>query len=584
MSAVISEMSTNERKTSRATGVEGKLTDAERMKLESNYLRGTIAEDLNDGLTGGFKGDNFLLIRFHGMYQQDDRDIRAERAEQKLEPRHAMLLRCRLPGGVITTKQWQAIDKFAGENTIYGSIRLTNRQTFQFHGILKKNVKPVHQMLHSVGLDALATANDMNRNVLCTSNPYESELHAEAYEWAKKISEHLLPRTRAYAEIWLDQEKVATTDEEPILGQTYLPRKFKTTVVIPPQNDIDLHANDMNFVAIAENGKLIGFNLLVGGGLSIEHGNKKTYARTASEFGFLPLEHTLAVAEAVVTTQRDWGNRTDRKNAKTKYTLERVGVETFKAEVERRAGIKFEPIRPYEFTGRGDRIGWVKGIDNKWHLTLFIENGRILDYPGRPLKTGLLEIAKIHKGEFRITANQNLIIAGVPESQKAKIEKLARDHGLMDAVKPQRENSMACVSFPTCPLAMAEAERFLRHSLTKWRRFWKNTVFRTSILLCASPAARTAAAARCWPSWVWSGKRRVVTTCTLAVTVWGRAFRVCTVKILRNRKFLIPSTSLSGAGRKSAKRVKASATLRCVRASFARCSIPQGISGSNHER
>ncbi len=353
--------------------VEGKLSDAERMKLESNYLRGTIAEDLNDGLTGGFKGDNFLLIRFHGMYQQDDRDIRAERAAQKLEPRHAMLLRCRLPGGVITTTQWKAIDKFAAENTIYGSIRLTNRQTFQFHGILKKNVKPVHQMLHSVGLDALATANDMNRNVLCTSNPYESQLHAEAYEWAKKISEHLLPRTRAYAEIWLDQKKVATTDEEPILGQTYLPRKFKTTVVIPPQNDIDLHANDMNFVAIAENGKLVGFNLLVGGGLSIEHGNKKTYARTASEFGYLPLEHTLAVAEAVVTTQRDWGNRTDRKNAKTKYTLERVGVETFKAEVERRAGIKFEPIRPYEFTGRGDRIGWVKGIDDKGHLTLFID-------------------------------------------------------------------------------------------------------------------------------------------------------------------------------------------------------------------
>ncbi|MDU2836629.1 MAG: assimilatory sulfite reductase (NADPH) hemoprotein subunit [Klebsiella pneumoniae] len=398
--------------------VEGKLSDAERMKLESNYLRGTIAEDLNDGLTGGFKGDNFLLIRFHGMYQQDDRDIRAERAAQKLEPRHAMLLRCRLPGGVITTTQWKAIDKFAAENTIYGSIRLTNRQTFQFHGILKKNVKPVHQMLHSVGLDALATANDMNRNVLCTSNPYESQLHAEAYEWAKKISEHLLPRTRAYAEIWLDQKKVATTDEEPILGQTYLPRKFKTTVVIPPQNDIDLHANDMNFVAIAENGKLVGFNLLV-------------------------------------------------KNAKTKYTLERVGVETFKAEVERRAGIKFEPIRPYEFTGRGDRIGWVKGIDDKWHLTLFIENGRILDYPGRPLKTGLLEIAKIHQGEFRITANQNLIVASVPENQKARIEKLARDHGLMNAVTPQRENSMACVSFPTCPLAMAEAERFLPSFIDK---------------------------------------------------------------------------------------------------------------------
>ncbi len=441
--------------------VEGKLADAERLKRDSNFLRGTIADDLNDGLTGGFTGDNFLLIRFHGMYQQDDRDIRAERAAQKLEPRHAMMLRCRLPGGVMTTKQWLAIEAFAGEHTLYGSIRLTNRQTFQYHGILKKDLKSAHQLLHDAGLDSLATANDVNRNVLCTSNPVESRLHAQAYDWAKKISEHLLPRTRAYAEIWLDQEKVATTDEEPILGPTYLPRKFKTTVVIPPQNDVDLHANDMNFIAIEENGELVGFNLLVGGGLSIDHGNKKTYARTASEFGFVSLEHTLAVAEAVVTTQRDWGNRTDRKNAKTKYTLERVGVEVFKAEVERRAGVTFGPIRPYAFTGRGDRIGWVKGIDEQWHLTLFIENGRILDYPGRPLKTGLREIARIHTGDFRLTANQNLIIAGVPANKKAAIEKLAREHGLMDAVTPQRENAMACVSFPTCPLAMAEAERFL---------------------------------------------------------------------------------------------------------------------------
>ncbi|MFC0142372.1 assimilatory sulfite reductase (NADPH) hemoprotein subunit [Erwinia mallotivora] len=447
--------------------VEGKLTDAERLKKQSNYLRGTITDDLQDGLTGGFTGDNFLLIRFHGMYQQDDRDIRAERAAQKLEPRHAMMLRCRLPGGIITPQQWLGIDKFAEENTIYGSIRLTNRQTFQFHGILKGNVKPAHQMLHEVGLDALATANDVNRNVLCSSNPVESELHQQAYEWAKKISEHLLPQTRAYAEIWLDQEKVATTDKEPILGETYLPRKFKTTVVVPPHNDVDLHANDLNFIAIAEHGKLVGFNLLVGGGLSIDHGNKATYARTASEFGYLPLDKTLAVAEAVVTTQRDWGNRTDRKNAKTKYTLERVGVQTFKAEVERRAGITFEPVRPYEFTTRGDRFGWVKGIDDKWHLTLFIENGRLLDYPGRPLKTGVAEIARIHKGDFRLTANQNLIVAGVPEADKSHIEQLARDHGLMESVSAQRENSMACVSFPTCPLAMAEAERFLPEFVTR---------------------------------------------------------------------------------------------------------------------
>ncbi|AJR00179.1 assimilatory sulfite reductase (NADPH) hemoprotein subunit [Hafnia paralvei] len=448
--------------------VDAPLADAERLKRESNFLRGTIAEDLNDGLTGGFNGDNFLLIRFHGMYQQDDRDIRAERAEQKLEPRHAMMLRCRLPGGVMTPQQWLGIDKFADESTLYGSIRITNRQTFQFHGILKQNVKPVHQLLNRLGLDALATANDVNRNVLCTSNPVESELHQEAYEWAKKLSEHLLPRTRAYAEVWLDQEKVETTDEEPILGATYLPRKFKTTVVIPPQNDVDLHANDLNFVAIAENGKLVGFNVLVGGGLSIAHGDKATYARTASELGFIPVEHTLAVAEGVVTTQRDWGNRTNRKNAKTKYTLERVGVENFKAEVEKRAGVTFEPIRAYEFTGRGDRIGWVKGIDKKWHLTLFIENGRILDYPNRPLKTGMAEIAKIHTGDFRLTANQNLIVAGVAEEDKARIERIAREHGLMDdSVSEQRKNSMACVSYPTCPLAMAEAERFLPQFVTQ---------------------------------------------------------------------------------------------------------------------
>lgn len=447
--------------------VETPLSDAERMKSESDFLRGTIANDLKPGLTGGFHGDNFLLIRFHGMYQQDDRDIRAERTQQKLEPRHAMMLRCRLPGGVMTTQQWLGIDRFAADNTLYGSIRLTNRQTFQWHGILKRDVKSAHQLLHELGLDALATANDVNRNVLCTSNPVESQLHKQAWQWAKKISEHLLPRTRAYAEVWLDQEKIATTDEEPILGASYLPRKFKTTVVIPPQNDVDLHANDLNFVAIAEQGELVGFNVLVGGGLSIAHGDKSTYARTASELGFIPLQHTLAIAQSVVTTQRDWGNRSNRKNAKTKYTLERVGVENFKAEVERRAGVQFAPIRPYQFTGRGDRIGWVQGIDNQWHLTLFIENGRILDYPDRRLKTGLTEIAKRHHGDFRLTANQNLIVAGVVEQDKAEIERIARDYGLIDdSVTEQRKNSMACVSFPTCPLAMAEAERFLPQFVT----------------------------------------------------------------------------------------------------------------------
>lgn len=448
--------------------VEGKLSDNERLKAQSNLLRGTIVEDLKDDLTGGFNGDNFQLIRFHGMYQQDDRDIRAERAKQKLEPMHNVMLRARLPGGIISPQQWLAIDKFAEDYSYYGSIRLTTRQTFQFHGVLKPNIKLMHQTLNKVGIDSIATAGDVNRNVLCTSNPVESEVHQQAYEWAKKISEHLLPKTRAYAEIWLDGEKVESTENEPILGNNYLPRKFKTTVVIPPHNDVDVHANDLNFVAIAENNQLVGFNVLVGGGLAMTHGDESTFPRKADDFGFIPLDKTLAVAAAVVSTQRDWGNRVNRKNAKTKYTLERVGVENFKAEVEKRAEVVFEATRPYSFTTRGDRFGWVEGVDGKFHLTVFIENGRILDYPGKTLKTGCAEIAKIHSGDFRLTANQNLIIAGVEPQQKTAIEQLARTHGLIaDNVSNQRRDSMACVSLPTCPLAMAEAERYLPDAVTE---------------------------------------------------------------------------------------------------------------------
>lgn len=458
-------MSTTDIKPNSKHDADAKFADNERLKTESNFLRGTIEQDLGDQLTGGFTADNFQLIRFHGMYQQDDRDIRPERTKQKLEPLHNVMLRARMPGGIIQPQQWLAIDKFAADKTMYGSIRLTTRQTFQFHGVLKPNIKEMHQMLNSVGIDSIATAGDVNRNVLCTTNPVESELHQEAYEWATKISEHLLPHTKAYAEIWLNGEKTESSIKEtvePILGSTYLPRKFKTTVTIPPNNEVDVHANDLNFVAIAEGDKLVGFNVLVGGGLAMTHGDTATYPRKADDFGFIPLEHTLKIAEHVVSVQRDWGNRVNRKNAKTKYTLDTFGSDAFKAEVENRAGVKFEESRPYEFTHRGDRFGWVEGIDGKHHLTVFIQNGRILDYPNQPLKTGCRKIAEIHQGDFRMTANQNLIIAGVPADQKATIEQIAREHGLIDDTHTeQRKNSMACVALPTCPLAMAEAERYL---------------------------------------------------------------------------------------------------------------------------
>lgn len=444
--------------------VQGTLADNERLKDDSNYLRGTIAEDLQDDLSAGFRGDNFQLIRFHGMYAQDDRDIRPDLVDRKLEPRKNVMLRCRLPGGIMTPAQWLGIDTFASENSDYASIRLTNRQTFQFHGVLKENIKPMHQWLHHLGLDSLATAGDVNRNVLCTSNPVESQLHRKAYEWATKLSEHLLPKTRAYAEIWLDDEKVSSTedaveDDEPILGKTYLPRKFKTTVIIPPHNDVDLHANDMNFVAVAnkKGDGLLGFNVVVGGGLSFAHGTPATYPTTAHDLGYVPTSKVLACAEAIVTVQRDWGNRVDRKNAKTRYTIERVGLETFKAEVERRMGAEFKPTRPYELTERGDRIGWIEGENGLHHLTLFIENGRLVGEK----KEGVAEIARIHKGDFRLTANQNLIVAGVTKRDKKKIQTIATKFGLMADTTESRQRAMACVALPTCPLAMAEAERYL---------------------------------------------------------------------------------------------------------------------------
>lgn len=445
------------------------LSDIERIKKESNFLRGNIVKNLNNNVTGGFDVDNSQLIRFHGMYQQDDRDVRVERMHQKLEPLINMMLRCRLPGGVITSKQWLDIDKFSEVHTLYGTIRLTTRQTFQLHGLLKPKLKNIHHILHQIGLDSIATAGDVNRNVVCTSNPMESSIHFQVWELSKSISKFLLPKSQAYAEIWLDGKKSESTDSEPILSSSYLPRKFKIAIAIPPVNDVDIHANDLSFIAISNKiSGLIGFNVLVGGGLAMTYGDFSTYPRKASEFGYITTQDILKITEAVITTQRDWGNRYDRKYAKTKYTLDRVGVDVFKAEVECRSGVKFSSIAPYRFTSRGDRFGWVQGIDGYWYLTIFIENGRIFNTLGKSLKRGISEIAQVHSGSFRITANQNLIISEVHSKYKHIIENLSKKYGLIDDnITLQRKSSMACVALPTCPLAMAEAERFLPGFITK---------------------------------------------------------------------------------------------------------------------
>ncbi|PUB87246.1 MAG: sulfite reductase [gamma proteobacterium symbiont of Ctena orbiculata] len=444
-----------------------KVNPNELIKANSRYLRGTLKESIVDQATGALSAEDAQISKFHGCYEQDDRDQRLQRQRQFLEPYYSFMLRARLPGGVCTTPQWLAIDA-VGRELGNGTIRLTTRQTFQYHGILKKNLKPLIQRINQAMIDSIGGCGDVNRNVLCNPNPEQSALHGEVFQWARRISEQLLPKSRAYHEIWLDGEAVAGGESEPLYGEVYLPRKFKTAVAIPPHNDVDVYTNDLGFVAIAEGGRLLGFNVLAGGGMGVTHDDPTTFPRLADELGFIPPEHTLAVAEAVVGVQRDFGDRVSRRHARLKYTIERLGLEVFRTKVEERSGVRFAPQRPVRFTSQGDRYGWVEDAEGRWHLTLYIENGRVADTPSSSLLSGLREIAWVHGGDFRITPNQNLIVAAVAEEQKATIEALARRHGLLAEQRtPTRLASIACVALPTCPQAMAEAERYFPQLLRK---------------------------------------------------------------------------------------------------------------------
>ncbi|AKP78168.1 MULTISPECIES: assimilatory sulfite reductase (NADPH) hemoprotein subunit [Priestia] len=446
---------------------EGPPSDVERIKDESNYLRGTLGETMLDRISSGISEDDNRLMKFHGSYLQDDRDLRNERQKQKLEPAYQFMLRVRTPGGVSTPEQWLVMDDLA-QKYGNGTLKLTTRQAFQMHGILKWNMKKTIQEIHASLLDTIAACGDVNRNVMCNPNPYQSEVHAEVFEWSKKLSDYLLPRTRAYHELWLDEEKVISTPEveeevEPMYGPLYLPRKFKIGVAVPPSNDIDVYSQDLGFIAILEDEKLVGFNVAIGGGMGMTHGDKTTYPQLAKVIGFCRPDQILEVAEKVITIQRDYGNRSVRKNARFKYTVDRLGLETVKEELENRLGWSLDEAKSYHFDHNGDRYGWEKGVKGKWHFTLFVQGGRIADFEDYKLMTGLREIAKVHSGDFRLTANQNLIIANVSTQKKKQISDLIEQYGLTDGkhYSALRRSSLACVSLPTCGLAMAEAERYL---------------------------------------------------------------------------------------------------------------------------
>lgn len=439
------------------------LSEDEHIKNKSDYLRGTIKDSLLDPLTGALDPEDVKLIKYHGSYQQYDRDQESERKQKKLEPLYQFMVRVRAAGGITTPKQWLALNELSD---VYGNstLKLTTRQSFQFHGILKRGLKPTIQKVNEVLLSTLATCGDVNRNVMCNPNPYQSPIHSEVYKFAGEISNYFLPKTTAYHEIWLNKEKVAgTPDFEPLYHHTYLPRKFKIALAIPPNNDIDVFANDLGLIAIEENNKIKGFNICVGGGLGSTFGNDATYPRLADVIGFSPKEKVIEVAETVIGIQRDYGNRSDRKLSRLKHTIDDRGLEWFVNELNARLGWNLSSPHKYKFISNGDTYGWLKGINDKWFYTLFVEHGRVKNEEGYTLKSALEEIAHIHTGDFRLTGNQNLIIGNVDEKDKEKIEAILEQNGVKNHPKLTglRKNSMACVALGTCGLAFAESERYL---------------------------------------------------------------------------------------------------------------------------
>jgi sulfite reductase (NADPH) hemoprotein beta-component len=444
----------------------------ERLKHDSRYLRGTLETSLADPVTGAVEPDDALLTKFFGIYQQDDRDLREERRRAKLEPRYQFMVRVRLPGGVCTPAQWLQLDRLSQQNAD-GTLRLTTRQTFQFHGIRKRNLRRHIQGLDAAGLDTVAACGDDNRNVICTANPLLTPAHAEVSELARRIGAHLLPRTGAYRETFLGAAPAAgrPTGEEPLYGTTYLPRKFKIALAVPPSNDIDVFAHDLGLIAIVEDARIVGYNVCVGGGMGMTHNVPATFPRLSDVIGMCAPEEVVAVAEHTMCIQRDYGNRKDRAHARFKYTIEDRGIDWFRAELERRLGSRLDAARAVELDSSADRYGWVQGHDGRWHYTVFVENGRVADRPGAALLTGLRAIAPVHRGVFALTTNQNVIIAGVRVEDRPAIAALLEAHGLADERRASalrthrasalRTHSLACVAFPTCGLAMAESERYL---------------------------------------------------------------------------------------------------------------------------
>jgi sulfite reductase (NADPH) hemoprotein beta-component len=448
------------------------LSPTEKIKMASDGLRGTIKESLQNEITGNIYEDDHTLVRFHGMYLQDDRDRREERAMKKLERLYSFMIRLRLAGGFMKPEEWIALHHIAGENST-GVIKITTRQTIQLHGILKSRVKPTLQAFNEAGLTTLATCGDINRNVICTANPNSSPVHEQVFTIAKQISDLLLPKTNGYYEIWLDAEKLVDQqlEEDPLYQDRYMPRKFKIGLAIPPDNDADVFTNDIALIAVVENNVLKGFNIAIGGGMSSTHGNPDHYPRLASVLGFVDTEEkVLKAVYEILTIQRDYGNRSDRKLARLKYTVDRLGLDWWKEELEKRCGFTIDQPKPFTFNRRKDHYGWEQNHEGRWNYTVFVENGRVLDDEKVALKTALLQVAETGKANFRFTCNQNVILADIREGDKPVVQEILERFKIIEHTNSPstlRSNAVACVALNTCALALAESQRYLPTLISK---------------------------------------------------------------------------------------------------------------------
>ncbi|HEX9232519.1 MAG TPA: NADPH-dependent assimilatory sulfite reductase hemoprotein subunit [Blattabacteriaceae bacterium] len=443
----------------------------EKIKKSSKGLRGSLIDGINNEITRSLNESDQFIIKFHGVYQQDNRERRKERAFKKLERSYSFMIRLRLPGGFLTPKKWVIVDSIACKKA-KKTIKITSRQTFQLHGIIKSKIKPTVKAFNLAGLDSLATCGDINRNVICSTQINTSPAFYEIFHYAKKISLFLLPKTRAYYEIWLDEKKILERyEEDPLYKDHFLPRKFKIAVAIPPNNDVDVFTNDIGLIAIVKNKQLKGFNITIGGGLSTTPGNSKTYARLGTLIGFADKEEKiLKVVYETLKIQRDYGDRNERNQARLKYTFDKYGDLWFKNELEKRCGFFLKNTKVFIFTDRSDLFGWNKDSNGFFYSTIFIENGRVFDEPPIFRKTFFLKIAKLGKVQFRLSCHQNIIFSDVRVEYFHEINLYLEKYGInsyMEILSKIRKNSMACVAFNTCPLAYSESQRYFPIFLSK---------------------------------------------------------------------------------------------------------------------